>query len=89
VHGRNRTHIPIDVDFELKELKREKRRNLCAIAEDDEDSDDDESVSDVESDGNDGDFEEANAVNNLGIDPSDYLRESQSQLCQQDSAIYF
>ncbi len=76
VYGRNRTHIPIDVDFELKELKRGNRQNLGAIVEDDEDSDDDESVSDVESDDEDDNVGEDNGVNSLGIDPSDYLRAS-------------
>lgn len=77
VHGRSRTHIPIDVDFELKELERGTRRNLGAIVEDAEDSDDDESVSDVESSNGDDKVDEGVGVNNLGIDPSDYLREHQ------------
>ena len=75
VYGRNRTHIPIDVDFELKELEREKRQNLGAIVEDDEDSDDDASLSDVESDDSDDFVSGVDAAYNMGIDPSDYLRE--------------
>jgi len=75
VHGRKRTHVPIDVDFELKELEREKRHNLGAIVEDDEDSKGDETVSDVESDDCDDNVGEATAVDILGINPSDYLRE--------------
>jgi hypothetical protein len=75
VHGRQRTHVPIDVEFEIKEMEREKRQNLGAIVEDDENSDDDKSVSDVESVDDDDNVGELDGSNNHGIDPSDYLRE--------------
>ena len=75
VYGRNRTHIPIDVDFELKELEREKSQNLGGTVEDDEDSDDDASLSDVESDDSNDFASGVDASDNMGIDPSDYLRE--------------
>jgi len=76
VNGKRR-HMPIDVDFELKELQREKAFDLGAIAESEEDSDDDESLSDMESNDSQGEEDEdTNTVmNDLGIDPSDYLRE--------------
>ena len=68
-----REHVPIDVDFELKELKEEKN-NLYAIAESDEDSDDDDSMSDVESDDNELSDVDAGS-DSVGVNPSDYLRE--------------
>ncbi|KAL7542140.1 hypothetical protein ACHAXR_011560 [Thalassiosira sp. AJA248-18] len=67
-------HIPIDVDFELKELQREEAQHLGAIMENDEDSDDDESISDVESEGGHGNGEVDVNSNDSGIDPSEYLQ---------------
>jgi len=74
VNGKQK-HMPMDVDFELKELQREKAFNLDAIAEDEDVSDDDESLSDMESDGGDEEDEVNMAIDKYGIDPSDYLRE--------------
>ena len=73
VNGK-RNHMPIDVDFELKELQKEKSENLGAIAEDEEESDDDGSISDVESDDSHGYDEVGGDSNDNGIDPSDYLK---------------
>jgi hypothetical protein len=74
VHDQKRAHIPIDVDFELKEIQRETNQKLGALAEGDEDTDDEDSLSDLESDANDK-AREVNSRNNNAIDPSDYLRE--------------
>ncbi|KAL7471353.1 hypothetical protein ACHAXS_011667 [Conticribra weissflogii] len=72
--GGKRDHIGIDVDFELKQLEKEKSKDLDAIAEDEEDSsDDDETISDVESEGGDEEDEEY-APRLDAIDPSDYLQ---------------
>lgn len=72
--GGKRNHIGIDVDFELKQLEKEKSGDLGDIAEGEEDSsDDDESISDVETDGGHG-FDEENAPHLDVIDPSDYLQ---------------
>ena len=60
-------HMPIDVDFQMKEMQREKAHTLDMIGEESED----ESVSDIESDESEaGDVE----ANSLGIDPSEYLQ---------------
>lgn len=69
-----RAHKPLDVDFELKELQREKAHGLGAIEEDDEDSDDNDSLSDMESEGSDVDGSDT-GLQTAGINPSDYLRE--------------
>lgn len=86
VDGKHK-HIALDVDFELKQLQKERKVvvDLGAITEEDEeeeeDSDDDESVSDVDSDSR---IEEEEAEEDAGVDvaitskkelnPSDYLQ---------------
>jgi hypothetical protein len=74
VHGQRRAHNPIDVDFELKEIRRGANKKLCALTEGDEDSDDEDSLSDLESDTHD-QTGEVNSRKYNAIDPSDYLRE--------------
>jgi hypothetical protein len=74
--------VPLDVDFELKQLRAEQSaqgsRGLGAITEEDEDeSDDEESVSDLESDEGNGEENEGvswNFEDASGIKPSDYLQ---------------
>ena len=70
-----RKHLPIDVDFELRQLNQQQPQvnDLGAIAECDEDSDD-ESVSDVE-EANDVVEEDDNGSEMInGINPSEYLQ---------------
>jgi hypothetical protein len=68
-----RKHMPIDVDFELRQLRKEQAANLGAIAEDDEDSKDD-SISDVESNMSQMDVEHEESILANEINPSDYLQ---------------
>ena len=70
-------HLPIDVDFELRQLNQQQQpqvNDLGAIAECDENSDD-ESVSDVEEsqDNVKDDYDNGSEMTN-GINPSEYLQ---------------
>lgn len=70
-----RNHDHLDVDFELKELEREKAlHGLGAITEEEEDSDDEESVSDVESDNERGEAAHDTSAKASVIKPADYLQ---------------
>eukprot|EP00804_Cyclotella_cryptica_P004564 CCRYP_006898-RB/>CCRYP_006898-RB protein AED:0.05 eAED:0.05 QI:2166/0.8/0.66/1/0.6/0.16/6/373/438 len=64
-------HMPIDVDFELRQLQKEEATNLGAIEEGDECSDDD-SISDVETSSS-GD-EVGGYQTSTEINPSEYLQ---------------
>ena len=70
-----RNHMPIDVDFELKQLQLQQANDLGAIVEEDEDSEDDGSISDIESAEDDTDNHHT-ATSDLvdRINPSDYLQ---------------
>lgn len=69
-----RKHMPIDVDFELKQLQKQQSNDLGAIAEGDEDSEGG-SVSDVESiEAQEYETGEVNPEVIQGINPSDYLQ---------------
>ena len=74
VYGQKRVHNPIDVDFELKQLKKEEHQQIETIAEEEEESDGDDSVSDVESESG---YQagEVHPRNSYGIKPDDYIRE--------------
>ena len=65
-----RKHMPIDVDFELKQLQLQQTQDLGAIVEGDEDSEE-ESISDVESAQNDPDSQHDVTSD---FNPSDYLQ---------------
>lgn len=78
VYGQERVHNPIDVDFELKQLKKEEQQQICTITEEEE-SDGDDSVSDVESE-SDLQAGEVHPRNSNGIKPDDYLRECCPQI---------
>ncbi|KAL7521477.1 hypothetical protein ACHAWX_006152 [Stephanocyclus meneghinianus] len=67
-------HIPIDVDFELRQLQKEQASNLVAIAEGDECSEDD-SISDVETNSSSQKGGEAVEYETIqDINPSEYLQ---------------
>jgi hypothetical protein len=72
VYGETKKHMPIDVDFHLKQLQKQQANDLGAIAEGDEDSEDD-SVSDIELAQDQ--FEEVGDADLfMDINPSDYLQ---------------
>jgi len=84
VDGKHK-HLPLDVDFELKQLDKEKKivADLGAITEEDEEeeeeeelSDEDDSVSDVDSSDEEEEEEEDDAVDvtSKELKPSDYLQ---------------
>ena len=60
--------MPIDVDFQMKEMHREKTQGLDVIGEEESE---DESISDVESEESE---TGAGTTSSLGIDPSEYLQ---------------
>lgn len=72
VYGQKRVHNPIDVDFELKQLKKEEHQQIETIKKEEE-SDGDDSVSDVESESG---YQagEVHPRNSHVIRPDDYLR---------------